>query len=115
MRDRPLLYLCLVIAAAVMLSVLFGGERFIRELRPSALEKNISEGESVIVRGQVYRIEQKEDYQVLYLEKKRSKTVNSKRVSSKKVNSKTVRSGTNTSRIQSYCLYRFRHTISDWE
>ncbi len=39
MRDRPLLYLCLVIAAAVMLSVLFGGERFIRELRPSALEK----------------------------------------------------------------------------
>ena len=44
MRDRPLLYLCLVIAAAVILSVLLGGERFIRELRPSALEKNISEG-----------------------------------------------------------------------
>ena len=56
MRDRPLLYLCLVIAAAVILSVLLGGERFIRELRPSALEKNISEGESGIVRGQVYRI-----------------------------------------------------------
>ena len=69
MRDRPLLYLCLAIVSAVMLSVLCGGERFVKELRPSALERNVPEGESVTVRGWVYRIEQKESCQALYLEK----------------------------------------------
>ena len=69
MRDRPLLYLCLVIAAAVMLSVLCGGERFVRELRPSALESSVPEGDLAAVIGQVYRIEQKENCQALYLEK----------------------------------------------
>ena len=69
MRDRPLLYLCLVIAAAVMLSVLCGGERFVRELRPSALESSVPEGDLAAVIGRVYRIEQKENCQALYLEK----------------------------------------------
>lgn len=69
MRDRPLLYLCLVIAAAVMLSVLCGGERFVRELRPSALERSVPEGDIAAVIGRVYRIEQKENCQALYLEK----------------------------------------------
>ncbi len=69
MRDRPLLYLCLAIVSAVALSVLCGGERFVKDLRPSALERNVPEGDSVTVRGRVYRIEQKESCQALYLEK----------------------------------------------
>ncbi len=67
MRNRPLLSLCLVIVAAVVLSVLYGGEKFVRELRPSPLEENVPLGGSVTIRGQIYRLEAKSDYQVLYL------------------------------------------------
>ena len=49
MRNRPLLSLCLVILTAVTLSVVCGGEKLIRELRPSPLEKNVPPGGSVMI------------------------------------------------------------------
>lgn len=67
MRNRPLLSLCLVILTAVTLSVVCGGEKLIRELRPSPLEKNVPPGGSVMICGQIYRAETGTDYQALYL------------------------------------------------
>ncbi len=67
MRNRPLLSLCLVILTAVTLSVVCGGEKYIRELRPSPLEKNVPPGGSVMICGQIYRAETGSDYQTLYL------------------------------------------------
>ena len=69
MKNRPLLYMCLMILAAIVLVVTGGGDRFIRELRPSTLEQMVSQDDAVNVRGQVYNLEQKENYQAVYLKK----------------------------------------------
>lgn len=69
MKNRPLLYVCLLIMAVIVLSVLSGEGVWSEELRPSPLEKNVSSGDTVIVQGQVYNLEQKENYQAVYLKK----------------------------------------------
>ncbi|MGF0031762.1 DNA internalization-related competence protein ComEC/Rec2 [Bariatricus sp. SGI.154] len=69
MKNRPLLYVCLMILAAIVLAVTGGGSRFIRELRPSPLEQMASQEDVVTVYGQVYYLEQKENYQAVYLKK----------------------------------------------
>ncbi len=78
MKNRPLLYLCLLMIAVITLSVLCGGEKLIKELRPSPLEETMSSGDYVVVCGQVCRIEQKEKYQVLYLKNNSILNSNSK-------------------------------------
>lgn len=67
MKDRPLLFVCLVIVVSVILAVTAGGERMIRELRASPLELYAEEGQRVCGIGEVYRIEQKTKIQAVYL------------------------------------------------
>ena len=67
MRNRPLLSVCLIILCVLASCTLVGKERFIKELRPSPLEICTTEDESVIVCGVIYRQEQKENGQIIYL------------------------------------------------
>lgn len=67
MRNRPLLSVCLIILCVLASCTLVGKERFIKELRPSPLEICTTEDESVIVCGVIYRQEQKENGQMIYL------------------------------------------------
>ena len=67
MRNRPLLSVCLIILCVLASCTLVGKERFIKELRPSLLEICTTEDESVIVCGVIYRQEQKENGQIIYL------------------------------------------------
>ena len=67
MRNRPLLSVCLIILCVLTSCTLVGKERFIKELRPSPLEICTTEDESVIVCGVIYRQEQKENGQMIYL------------------------------------------------
>ncbi len=66
-KNRPLLSVCLVVLALITVAVLRGEERLVRELRPSPLESAVPPDETVTVLGQVYRIENKNEIQVLYL------------------------------------------------
>ena len=67
MRNRPLLSVCLIILCVLASCTLVGKERFIKELRPSPIEICTTEDESVIVCGVIYRQEQKENGQMIYL------------------------------------------------
>ena len=67
MRNRPLCYICLSVFLMISLGVIIGGAKFIKELRPSVLEREIGENQFVKLSGQIYDIEQKEKYQILYL------------------------------------------------
>ncbi len=66
-KNRQLLFVCLVVLAGITGAVLWGEEKFIRELRPSPLESAVPPEEPVMVQGQVYRVEQKDKSQALYL------------------------------------------------
>ncbi len=66
-KNRPLLSVCLVVLALITAAVLRGEERLVRELRPSPLDSAVPPDETVTVQGQVYRIENKNEIQVLYL------------------------------------------------
>ena len=67
MKDRPLCCICLVIALFIGSLTVGAGAKFVKELRPSSIEKYGEEKERVIVRGQVYQKEEKEKYQALFL------------------------------------------------
>ncbi len=67
MKDRPLMYTCLVILVLIMLAVTCGKEKLVRELRPSPLESAVPPGDLIVLQGQVYQTEQRSDYQRLYL------------------------------------------------
>ncbi len=67
MKNRPLLYTCLVILLFISLAVLCGESRIIKELAPSPLETAAPQNGAVTVLGEVYRIEQKTEYQALFL------------------------------------------------
>lgn len=67
MKDRPLLFICLSIVAAVILAVMAGGGRMIRELRASPLELYVEEGQRIRGTGEVCRTEQKARIQAVYL------------------------------------------------
>lgn len=58
---------CLILFVTAALLVWAGGGRFVRELRPSPLERVGGRGENAVVAGTVYKKEIKADYQVLYL------------------------------------------------
>ena len=67
MKNRPLFTVCLIVLAMIIIAVEGGGEKFIKELRLSPLERNVQEGDILTVCGRVYRIEQKETYRAIYL------------------------------------------------
>ena len=58
-----------------MIAILIGiltagaGAKFVSELRPSPVEQYGEKDDWLIVRGQVYKKEEKEKYQILYLKK----------------------------------------------
>ncbi len=67
MKNRPLCFACLSFVLAVILAVVVGRDRVVKELRPSYAEQYLEEDEKVLLKGRVYRKEDKEKYQVLYL------------------------------------------------
>lgn len=67
MKNRPLLSVCLIILMMVAVSIAVGGERFVKELRPSPLECIVSQGDTISLQGQIYYFEQKDKYQAVYL------------------------------------------------
>ena len=69
MKNRPLCSLCLVIAILIGIRTAGAGAKFVSELRPSPVEQYGEKDDWLIVRGQVYKKEEKEKYQILYLKK----------------------------------------------
>ena len=67
MKNRPLLTLCLMLLAVIILGVTVGKERCVRQLQPSPLETNVPSGEEITVCGTVYQTEQKTKVQAIYL------------------------------------------------
>ena len=67
MKNRPLLCACLLLLFAISVVTVGGGEKFIKELRPSPVEQCAEAEETITVQGTVYRQEQKETYQKIYL------------------------------------------------
>ena len=65
MKNRPLCSLCLVIAILIGILTAGAGAKFVSELRPSPVEQHGEKDDWLIVRGQVYKKEEKEKY--LYL------------------------------------------------
>ena len=71
MKNRPLLCVCLVLLFMISVVTAGGGKRFIKELRPSPVELYAKDEENVTVQGTIYRQEQKETYQKIYLKDSR--------------------------------------------
>lgn len=67
MKNRPLLCVCLLLLFAISIVTIGGGEKFIKELRPSPIEQYAEAEENITVQGTIYRQEQKETYQKIYL------------------------------------------------
>ena len=65
MKNRPLCSLCLVITILIGILTAGAGAKFVSELRPSPVEQYGEKDDWLIVRGQVYKKEEKEKY--LYL------------------------------------------------
>ena len=62
MKNRPLCSLCLVIAILIGILTAGAGAKFVSELRPSPVEQHGEKDDWLIVRGQVYKKEEKEKY-----------------------------------------------------
>ena len=71
MKNRPLLCVCLALLFMISVVTVGGGKRFIKELRPSPVELYAKDEENVTVQGTIYRQEQKETYQKIYLKDSR--------------------------------------------
>lgn len=95
MKNRPLLSVCLMVLCIIASMVVWGRERFIKELRPSPIERYAAEGDSITICGKIYRQEQKENCRMIYL-KENSIYSNSKKFS----------------RIENYHLYKFQPKIT---
>ena len=67
MKNRPLFTVCLIILSVIVPAVGWGGQRFLKELKPSLLEKYVQEQEVLTVSGTVSYIEQKDTYRAIYL------------------------------------------------
>lgn len=67
MKDRLLCSICLIICLIAGARTVCGGEKFIKELRPSEAELYLEDQEDILVSGRVYEKTEKEKYQVLYL------------------------------------------------
>ncbi len=69
MKKRILFTICMFVLIIHFLTVLFVGEKALKELAPSPMEKEVGPGERVSLTGEVYRIERKSNIQILYLRK----------------------------------------------
>ncbi len=69
MKNRPLCSICLLICLMIGIAAVFGGEKLIRELRPSETELYLKDQAEILVSGRVYEKAEKEKYQILYLKK----------------------------------------------
>ena len=67
MKNRPLLSVCLMVLCIIASMVVWGRERFIKELRPSPIERYAAEGDNITICGKIYRQEQKENCRMIYL------------------------------------------------
>ena len=67
MRDRPLFSGCLLGLLIISFCVITGGAGFIKELRPSVLHNTINENSIIKLSGQVYDIDVKHNYHILFL------------------------------------------------
>lgn len=67
MRNRPLCSICLFICLIICIGTVCGREKLIKELRPSAAELHMQNGEEVFLTGTLYQKTDKEKYQLLYL------------------------------------------------
>ena len=67
MKNRPLCGICLALFLLILTMTCVGREKFIKELRPSPLEKSAKEGEELVFTGRIYQKEIKDNHQVLYL------------------------------------------------
>lgn len=65
MRNRPLCSVCLMVFLIFSIGMTVGGSRFFREPMPPEIKKQA--GKEVQITGQVYQIEVRESYQILYL------------------------------------------------
>lgn len=67
MKNRPLCSICLCFCLMVCIGTVLGGERFVKELRPSPAEMSLKEDDEILLSGKVYQKADKEKYQILYL------------------------------------------------
>lgn len=67
MKNRPLLYVCLIVFFLISLYIHTGGAKVVKDLRPSALERELKAGTNVRIKGQIYDIDQRENYHIIYL------------------------------------------------
>ena len=51
MKNRPLLSVCLMVLCIIASMVVWGRERFIKELRPSPIERYAAEGDNIQARA----------------------------------------------------------------
>ena len=51
MKNRPLLSVCLMVLCIIASMVVWGRERFIKELRPSPIERYAAEGDNITICG----------------------------------------------------------------
>ena len=65
MRNRPLCSVCLMVFLIFSIGMTAGGSHLFRELVPPEIKKQA--GKEVQITGQVYQIEVRESYQILYL------------------------------------------------
>lgn len=67
MRNRPLCSVCLIVFVLMWISIQADGDRFLRELAPSALECAVPDGAEVLAAGRVYQKTVREKDQIIYL------------------------------------------------
>lgn len=67
MKERKLFTICLFLFCLGFGIVHIAGEGFLEQLKPSQAEKKILPDSTVCLEGEVYKKEQRKDYQLLYL------------------------------------------------
>lgn len=67
MKNRPLCSLCLILFFIMCICIYAGRGKCVSALRPSPLERYVSEDEVILLDGEIYKKEIRDKYQVLYL------------------------------------------------
>ena len=67
MKERRLFIFCSLFLLAAFLAVHLGGDAFLEELRDPPARAAFEEGDTVLIEGQVWKREEKADYNVFYL------------------------------------------------
>ncbi len=67
LKNRPLCTVCLILTLLFCIGAGCGREKVVSDLRPSAAELKLKEGDHITFAGRVYQKSEKQDYQILYL------------------------------------------------